>query len=246
LRRQLCRRHAPNIYVVIVGRILQGAGAISAAVMALASDLRGRTSYQIDGDDRLHHRLGVRAVAGGGAWLNHLVVRAGHIRVDGLLALGAMFVVWPHRSPSGRHAVGANLQFVGDLKSVFARSATRAPELGHICTARRVDGAVSSLCRLRCARRHAAGGALEVYLPVMLASFVLMLRRGDGRARSTPPETLVCGVGRHCCWRCNWRCHGSPGGYGRSLCFYYYFLRHVNILESVATLSGIAHRAAAA
>ena len=30
---------APNIYVVIAGRVLQGAGAISAAVMALASDL---------------------------------------------------------------------------------------------------------------------------------------------------------------------------------------------------------------
>src|SRR5919112_5955997 len=30
---------APNIYVVILGRVLQGAGAISAAVMAMAADL---------------------------------------------------------------------------------------------------------------------------------------------------------------------------------------------------------------
>ena len=54
---------AQSIYMVILGRVIQGAGAISAAVMALLADLtREEQSHQGDGDHRAHHRRHLRAV----------------------------------------------------------------------------------------------------------------------------------------------------------------------------------------
>src|SRR5688500_7517163 len=85
---------APHIYVVILGRVLQGAGAISAAVMAMAADLT-----------REEHRTKAMALIGStigltfalslivSPWLNGLIGVPGLFAMTGVLALGAMFVV---------------------------------------------------------------------------------------------------------------------------------------------------------
>lgn len=83
-----------HIYVVIFGRVLQGAGAISAAVMAMAADLT-----------RDEHRAKAMAMIGStiGAtfalslvispWLNRLIGVPGIFVLTGILALAAMYVV---------------------------------------------------------------------------------------------------------------------------------------------------------
>jgi hypothetical protein len=67
-RRQFPRAAAAGHLDRDRGRSLQGAGAISSVVMALAADLtREAAPHQGDGDDRLHDRLQLRALAGRGA-----------------------------------------------------------------------------------------------------------------------------------------------------------------------------------
>ncbi|MGZ8198802.1 MAG: MFS transporter, partial [Burkholderiales bacterium] len=84
---------AGNIYVVILGRILQGAGAISAAVMAAAADLT-----------REQHRTKAMAMIGStiglsfalslvvSPWLNEQIGVPGIFALTGVLAIAAMGV----------------------------------------------------------------------------------------------------------------------------------------------------------
>src|SRR5689334_24451810 len=84
-----------HIYVVILGRMLQGAGAISAAVMAMAADLT-----------RDEHRAKAMAMIGStiGAtfalslvlspWLNRVIGVPGIFAMTGVLVLSAMWVVY--------------------------------------------------------------------------------------------------------------------------------------------------------
>ncbi|HEV7803722.1 MAG TPA: MFS transporter, partial [Burkholderiales bacterium] len=86
---------APTLYLVILGRVMQGAGAISAAVMALAADLT-----------RDEHRAKAMALIGStiglsfalslvvSPWLNQHIGVPGIFTMTGVLALAAMLVVW--------------------------------------------------------------------------------------------------------------------------------------------------------
>jgi MFS family permease len=86
---------APDIYVVILGRVLQGAGAISAAVMAMAADLT-----------REEHRAKAMAMIGStiGAtfalslvaspWLNRVIGVPGIFALTGVLSIAAIGVVY--------------------------------------------------------------------------------------------------------------------------------------------------------
>src|SRR6185503_3233260 len=86
---------ASDIYVVILGRVLQGAGAISAAVMAMAADLT-----------RDEHRTKAMALIGStiglafafslvaSPWLAGFIGVPGLFALTGVLAIVAMFVVW--------------------------------------------------------------------------------------------------------------------------------------------------------
>lgn len=86
---------AADIYWVIIGRVIQGAGAISAAVMALAADLT-----------REEHRTKAMAIIGmtigtvfvfsliAAPALNQLIGVPGIFAMTGVLALSAMIVVW--------------------------------------------------------------------------------------------------------------------------------------------------------
>lgn len=167
-----------HIYVVIVGRVLQGAGAISAAVMAMAADLT-----------RDEHRTKVMAMIGStigatfalslvaGPWLNHLIGVPGIFAATGVLALAAIAVVRyvvpavseepPRRKPSPA-ASGDFLRALADpqLLRVYAGILVLHAVLTSLF--------IAVPFQLRDAGMDVSHH-WQVYLPVMLGSFLLML-----------------------------------------------------------------------
>jgi MFS family permease len=85
---------AGNIYVVILGRVLQGAGAISAAVIAMVADLtreenRAKAMAMIGSTIGATFALSLVA----GPWLHHLIGVPGIFALTGVLAAAAIVVV---------------------------------------------------------------------------------------------------------------------------------------------------------
>jgi predicted MFS family arabinose efflux permease len=179
---------ATHIYIVILGRVLQGAGAISAAVMAMAADLT-----------REEHRTKAMAMIGStiglafafslvaSPWLAGLIGVPGLFLMTGVLAIAAMLVVWrvvPNVPDTARPAATAMLrEFWQALKD---------PQLA------RLNYGIFALHAVLMAlfivvpfSLRDAGLPLsehwKVYLPAMLGSFVLMLPAvvGRGSARRT-------------------------------------------------------------
>jgi MFS family permease len=167
---------APNIYVVILGRVLQGAGAISAAVMAMAADLT-----------REEHRTKAMAMIGStiglafafslvaSPWLNGIIGVPGLFAMTGVLAAAAMLVVWRvvPDVPEVRR-----VSQIGALRE-FAR-VLADPQLGRLNYGIFVLHAVlmALFIAIPFSLRDAGLPLSEhwkVYLPVMLGSFVLML-----------------------------------------------------------------------
>jgi MFS family permease len=95
-----------HIYIVIFGRVLQGAGAISAALMALAADLtrdEHRTKAMAMIGSTVGAAFALSLVAGPA--LDHAVGVPGIFVMTGLLAIAAMAVVYaivPREVPRGR------------------------------------------------------------------------------------------------------------------------------------------------
>jgi MFS family permease len=166
---------APNIYIVILGRILQGAGAISAAVIAMTADLtretqRAKAMAMIGSTIGASFALSLIA----SPWLDRLIGVPGIFAVTGLLALAGMFVMWrfiPDAPPAPPAKGRALLDFWNVLKD---------PQLA------RLNWGIFALHALLMALfivvpfgLRDAGLPLaehwKVYLPVMLGSFVLML-----------------------------------------------------------------------
>jgi MFS family permease len=180
---------APDIYIVILGRILQGAGAISAAVIALAADLtreehRTKSMAMIGSTIGLVFALSLVAAP----WLNQLIGVPGIFAVTGVLALGAMLVIWLVVPAVSSAPAVRTTGLWSDLKNVLAD-----PQLA------RLNWGIFALHAVLMALFIAVPFALrdaglplnqhwKVYLPVMLASFV-------GRARAAPAQGLVCGLG---------------------------------------------------
>lgn len=184
-----------NIYIVILGRTLQGAGAVSAAVMAMTADLT-----------RDEHRTKAMAMIGstiGGTfalslvlspWLNRVIGVPGIFVMTGVLVLISMWVVYavvpdvaqPSR-PAGAHGLR---QFATVL---------RDPRLA------RLNYGIFALHALLMAlfiavplELRAAGLPVErhweVYLPVMLGSFVLMLPAVLGAGRQERMQAVLTGA----------------------------------------------------
>jgi len=164
-----------NIYVVILGRMLQGAGAISAAVMAMTADLT-----------RDEHRAKAMAMIGStiGAtfalslvlspWLNRVIGVPGIFAMTGVLVLSAMWVVYalvPDVPEQPRRAAGGLAQFKASLCD---------PQLARLYFGVFVLHAIlMSLFIAVPLNLRAAGLPVDhhwqVYLPVMAGSFLLML-----------------------------------------------------------------------
>ena len=167
---------APNIYVVIGGRLLQGAGAISAAVMALAADLtreehRTKSMALIGSTIGLVFALSLVAAP----WLSHWIGVPGIFAMTGVLALGAIGVVRYIVPQTSAAPATRTSTLRADLAKVLAE-----PQL------LRLNWGVFALHAVLMAMFMAVPFALrdgglplsqhwKIYLPVMLASFVLML-----------------------------------------------------------------------
>jgi predicted MFS family arabinose efflux permease len=165
-----------NIYVVILGRMLQGAGAISAAVMAMTADLT-----------RDEHRAKAMALIGctiGGTfalslvlspWLNSVIGVPGIFAMTGVLVIAAMGVVYalvPDVPEAPRRSDARGLdQFMAAL---------RDPQLSRLYYGVfALHAVLMSLFIAVPLDLRAAGLPVDqhwqVYLPVMAGSFVLML-----------------------------------------------------------------------
>lgn len=166
---------APDIWWTIAGRCLQGAGAISAAVTALAADLT-----------REQHRTKVMALIGSSIGLmfalslvaapalNAVIGLHGLFILTGLLALAAIWLVAkvvPDPPPAEHH----------ELEPVGFMDVLLDPQLA------RLNFGILTLHFIQMAMFVVVPGAIvatggipvaehwKIYLPVVLASFVLML-----------------------------------------------------------------------
>ena len=165
-----------NIYVVILGRMLQGAGAISAAVMAMTADLV-----------RDDHRAKAMAMIGStiGAtfalslvlspWLNRVIGVPGIFAMTGVLVLCAIWVVYALVPDVPEHPRQPDARGLERFAAVL-----RDPQLARLYYGVFVLHAVLMALFIAVPfDLRAAGLAVDhhwqVYLPVMAGSFVLML-----------------------------------------------------------------------
>lgn len=167
---------APNIYMVIIGRVLQGAGAISAAVMAMAADLtreeqRAKAMAMIGSTIGATFALSLIV----SPWLNHMVGVPGIFLLTGVLSIVAIGVVYRavpdvpqgQRRP-GYWPAGHFLRVLKDAQllrlnyGMFVLHAVLMALFIAVPFSLRDTG-------LRLDRHW------QVYLPVMLGSFALMV-----------------------------------------------------------------------
>jgi MFS family permease len=168
---------ATNIYIVILGRVIQGSGAISAAVIALTADLtreEHRTKAMALIGMTIGLTFGVSLIAGPA--LNHFIGVPGIFALTGVLAILAIFVVYsiipnPKLSKFHSDAETRSAKFMDVLKDpqlartnygIFALHASLMALFIVVPFALRRNGLDVS--------HH-----WQIYLPVMFASFVLMV-----------------------------------------------------------------------
>jgi predicted MFS family arabinose efflux permease len=166
---------APNIYVVIFGRMLQGAGAISAAVIAMTADLT-REDQRAKAMAMIGSTIGVAFALSlvASPWLNDLIGVPGIFALTGVLALGAMLVMWrvipdvPQNPPAPGRALKEFWHVLTDPQlarlnwGIFALHAVLMALFIVVPFGLRDAGLP-------------VGSHWQVYLPVMLGSFVLMM-----------------------------------------------------------------------
>lgn len=173
---------ATDIYIVILGRILQGAGAISAVVIAMTADLT-RESQRLKAMAIIGSTIGLSFAASlvAGPWLARVIGVPGIFALTGVLALVAALVVWKIVPDAPRAAHPRPGQTLSDFAAVLANR-----ELA------RLNWGIFALHAVLMALFIAVPFALrrsgllleqhwQVYLPVMLGSFVLMLPAVMGR-----------------------------------------------------------------
>lgn len=166
---------APNIYIVILGRMLQGAGAISAAVIAMTADLtreeqRAKAMAMIGSTIGLAFALSLVV----SPWLDRHIGVPGIFALTGVFALAAMLVMWrlipdpPETPPAPGRALRDFWNVLTDPQlarlnwGVFALHAVLMALFIMVPFALRDAGLPLS-------------AHWQVYLPVMLGSFVLMM-----------------------------------------------------------------------
>lgn len=169
-----------DIWVTIIGRCLQGAGAISAAVMALAADLtreeqRTKTMAIIGGSIGLMFALSLV----GAPLLYRWIGMGGIFALTGILALGAIVVLY--KLVPAEPALILNDPTAPDIK------APTLWEVMHNTELLRLNFGIFSLHMMQMAMFVVVPPLLVkyaglpvahhwmVYLPVVLASFVLMV-----------------------------------------------------------------------
>ena len=167
---------ADDIYIVILGRVLQGCGAISAAVIAMVADLtreEQRTKATAMIGSTIGLTFAVSLVAS--PWLNQMIGVPGIFAATGVLSLLAMIVVYAVipdvPSPDPGRAAHAAPEFAQVL---------RDPQLARLNFGiLALHAVLMALFIVVPLSLRDAGLAVDqhwhIYLPVMLGSFVLML-----------------------------------------------------------------------
>lgn len=167
---------AHHIYIVIFGRVLQGSGAISSAVVAMTADLtsdENRTKAMAMIGSTIGMTFALSLVAG--PWLNHMIGVPGIFFLTGVLALAAMPVVYgvvPTAPATPRHSDGRGLiQFWRVFKDPHLLRLNYGILALHAVLMALFIAVPFSLRKsgLELAQHW------RVYLPVMLGSFALML-----------------------------------------------------------------------
>lgn len=182
---------AQNIQGVIIGRMIQGAGAISATVMALAADLtreQHRTSAMAVIGSTIGLTFALSIVAGPG--LNSLIGVSGMFALTGLLALAAIVVVARIVPDPGE----SHFQADAEVEPGKFMDILRDTELARLnCGVFVLHAVLMALfIVLPLSLRDAglpADQHWQMYLPVIAGSFVLMLPfivRGERRGRVKP------------------------------------------------------------
>ena len=166
-----------HIYVVILGRMLQGAGAISAAVMAMTADLT-RDEHRAKAMAMIGSTIGATFAASLvlSPWLNSTIGVPGIFVMTGvlvLLAMGVVYALVPDAPdpPLRADARGGLAEFTGVMKD---------PQLGRLYYGVFVLHAVLMALFIAVPLDLRSAGLpvdqhWQVYLPVMAGSFVLML-----------------------------------------------------------------------
>ena len=167
---------ADDIYIVILGRVLQGCGAISAAVIAMVADLtreEQRTKATAMIGSTIGLTFAVSLVAS--PWLNQMIGVPGIFAATGVLSLLAMIVVYavipdvPSPDPGrAAHAAPGFAQVLRDPQLARLNFGILA-----------LHAVLMALFIVVPLALRDAGLAVDqhwhIYLPVMLGSFVLML-----------------------------------------------------------------------
>jgi len=166
---------ADSIYVVIAGRALQGAGAISAAVIALVSDLT-RDEQRPKAMAVIGSTIGFMFVLSlvTGPWLAPKIGVPGLFALTGVLALLALWVTWRIVPDPPAAPVSATLNVRMILEVLQDRQLQRL-NFGIFS----LHAVLTALFIIVPFALRDAGIPVEaqwkVYLPVMLGAFVLML-----------------------------------------------------------------------
>ena len=176
---------ATSIYVVIAGRVLQGAGAISAAVMAMAADLT-RDEHRTKAMAMIGSTIGLAFAFSlvASPWLAGVIGVPGLFALTGVLALAAMLVVWRVVPDVLEQKRSPRVSALGEFWQALCD-----PQLARLNYGIFVLHAVlmSLFIAVPFSLRDAGLPLPEhwkVYLPAMLGSFVFMLPAVLGR--STP------------------------------------------------------------
>ena len=183
-----------HIYVIILGRLLQGAGAIAAPVMAMTADLtreehRGKAMAMIGSTIGATFALSLVL----SPWLNRVIGVPGIFIMTGVLVLAAMAVVYraipdtPERLPSSQ--TPAMRQFMATLRDPQLARLNYGAFALHAVLMALFIAVPLELRRAGLAADH----HWQVYLPVMLGSFVLMLPAIMSSGRSSRLKPVFVG-----------------------------------------------------
>jgi len=167
---------AGNIYMVIFGRVLQGAGAISAAVIAMVADLtseenRGKAMAMVGSTIGATFALSLVA----GPWLNQFIGVPGIFALTGVLAVAAVLVVYrivPDVAEVAPH--GAQQPPAGFLEVLTNRELARLNFGALVLHAVLMSLFIAVPFALRSGGLE-VGAHWMVYLPTLLGSFLLMV-----------------------------------------------------------------------
>lgn len=164
---------AHDIYFIILGRLVQGTGAVAAAIIALTADLT-REEHRAKGMAMIGMSIGATfgASLALGPALNHLIGVPGIFALTGVLALAAMAVIrWVVPTPQVSR-VHADAQTIpGQISAVLVNTELQRLNFGIFSLHAAMRG-LFVVVPLALVATLPVDQHWQVYLPIMLISFL--------------------------------------------------------------------------